>query len=918
MNIAPVSSVPDRGVATEAGDMLGNRQGRRGLHGFHMAVVGALLATMLLVMAGSAMAAAGVRKLSGDTPVPVAQGHALLRGPYASNAVLSVNIGLPVRRASELNEVIQAASTPGNPDYGHYLTNAQYLATYAPTSSEVSAAAAWLRRQGLDVTGVSPDNLLVYVRASTIAAEHAFGVAIKTYTFAGREFHANDRNPSVPAGLSIQAVSGLSNYYVPEAATTCTGSVCAYNGTDFRTAYNVSGDGKGQTIGFTLWGTGLPQSDYTAYAKETGTTALKVGASGEDGLEFIPVGGASTQHESGEIALDTQTAHAVAPGVHETYWLGHNNSIPTLEQVLDDAANSSISIISNSWGFPGNGMCYVLDSNMENALQHGAATGKTFYFASGDNGASAGCHYPAVSQYDVAVGGTELEVGAGSIWSSETAFNNSGGCSNSVPRPSWQTGIGKPLEWPSNTCTGRAVPDVSADSCYSTEGSGSNCWAYVYFGGFPGAWGGTSLASPIWAGLSVIWNKLNAAAGLPGVGFAAPLIYSLANTPISYSSDFHDITTGSNGFPATAGWDEATGWGSPNFTNLVNSAMAIPTITALTPTTGPVTGGTSVTITGTKLTGATVVKFGSTNASSFTVDSATSITTVSPAGTGTVDVTVTTPEGTSFTSAADQFTYNAPTVTSVSPNTGLPAGGTSVSITGTELTGATAVKFGSTNATSFTVNSATSITATTPAGTGTVDVTVTTPGGTSTTSAADQFSYVPAPTVTKLLPKKGPAAGGTSVTITGTGFVGVTAVGFGTTNAASFTVNSGTSITAVSPAGTTGLVDVTVATPNGTSAITSKDHFTFGNPTVTNVSPNTGSKAGGTPVTVKGSGFAPGSGTAFKFGKTPGTSASCTSTTECTVLAPPAATKPGAVDVSATAGGKTSKKTPLTDQFTYS
>jgi hypothetical protein len=416
----------------------------------------------------------------------------------------------------------------------------------------------------------------------------------------------------------------------------------------------------------------------------------------------------------------------------------------------------------------------------------------------------------------------------------------------------------------------------------------------------------------------VIWNKLNAAAGLPGVGFAAPLIYSLANTPISYSSDFHDITTGSNGFPATAGWDEATGWGSPNFTNLVNSAMAIPTITALTPTTGPVTGGTSVTITGTKLTGATVVKFGSTNASSFTVDSATSITTVSPAGTGTVDVTVTTPEGTSFTSAADQFTYNAPTVTSVSPNTGLPAGGTSVSITGTELTGATAVKFGSTNATSFTVNSATSITATTPAGTGTVDVTVTTPGGTSTTSAADQFSYVPAPTVTKLLPKKGPAAGGTSVTITGTGFVGVTAVGFGTTNAASFTVNSGTSITAVSPAGTTGLVDVTVATPNGTSAITSKDHFTFGNPTVTNVSPNTGSKAGGTPVTVKGSGFAPGSGTAFKFGKTPGTSASCTSTTECTVLAPPAATKPGAVDVSATAGGKTSKKTPLTDQFTYS
>ena len=103
------------------------------------------------------------------------------------------------------------------------------------------------------------------------------------------------------------------------------------------------------------------------------------------------------------------------------------------------------------------------------------------------------------------------------------------------------------------------------------------------------------------------------------------------------------------------------------------------------------------------------------------------------------------------------------------------------------------MEFGQTPATSFTVNTGgTQITAMSPAGTGTVDVTVTGPGGTTTTSAADQFTYMAAPTVTGISPTAGPLAGGTSVTITGTGFTGATAVDFGTIAATSFTVNSDT------------------------------------------------------------------------------------------------------------------------------
>jgi len=168
----------------------------------------------------------------------------------------------------------------------------------------------------------------------------------------------------------------------------------------------------------------------------------------------------------------------------------------------------------------------------------------------------------------------------------------------------------------------------------------------------------------------------------------------------------------------------------------------------------------------------------------------------------------------------------APTVKSVSPAAGPETGGTPVSITGTAFTGATAVNFSSTAALSYAVINATSITAVSPAGTGTVDITVTTSGGTSATGAADQFMFVPAPAVTGISPAAGPAAGGTSVSITGTAFTGATAVNFGGTAAQSYTVINANSITAVSPAGT-GTVDITITTPGGTSAKGAADHFTY-------------------------------------------------------------------------------------------
>ena len=120
----------------------------------------------------------------------------------------------------------------------------------------------------------------------------------------------------------------------------------------------------------------------------------------------------------------------------------------------------------------------------------------------------------------------------------------------------------------------------------------------------------------------------------------------------------------------------------------------------------------------------------------------------------------------------------------------------------------------------------TTITADSPAGSGVVDVTVLTPDSASANTSGDRFTYIAVPTVTGLNPTSGPAAGGTWVTITGTGFTAATAVDFGTATATNVTVVNGTTITANSPAGT-GTVDVTVITPDGTSATTPSDRFTY-------------------------------------------------------------------------------------------
>jgi hypothetical protein len=266
---------------------------------------------------------------------------------------------------------------------------------------------------------------------------------------------------------------------------------------------------------------------------------------------------------------------------------------------------------------------------------------------------------------------------------------------------------------------------------------------------------------------------------------------------------------------------------------------------------------------------------------------------------------------------ANAYTYNPlPTVTGVSPNNGPQAGGTSVTVNGSNFYGATAVDFGSTAGSGITSITATSLSVTVPPGTaGAVDVTVTTPNGTSADNApSDQYTYNAAPTVTSVNPNNGPQGGGNTVTVNGTGFSGIPTVDFGSTAGGGVTSVTATSLSVNVPAGTVGPVSVSVTTTSGGTSTPLANAYTYNPlPTVTGVSPNNGPQAGTNTVIVSGTGFVSGS-TTVDFGPNAGTGVDVTGSGSLTVVVP-AGTGTASVTVSTTAGGSS---TPLASAYTYS
>jgi hypothetical protein len=239
----------------------------------------------------------------------------------------------------------------------------------------------------------------------------------------------------------------------------------------------------------------------------------------------------------------------------------------------------------------------------------------------------------------------------------------------------------------------------------------------------------------------------------------------------------------------------------------------------ISPNQGSSGGGTPVTITGSNLSGTTAVRFGTRLATSVTNVSPTQVTAVSPSGLGAVGVTVTTSGGTS--NPLPFYYVGAPFKLSISPTSGSTAGGDVITINGTGFSSASSVSFGANTAVP-TVVSDSQLTVVAPAGAaGSVGVSVTTAGG---TNNGLSYTYIAAPTLTTVVPSEGPTSGGTAVTLAGTGFTDATQVTFDG-SPAPFTVISDTSLSAVTPPGAAGPVEVSVTSDAGSASLV--EGFTY-------------------------------------------------------------------------------------------
>ncbi|MEN6450965.1 MAG: FG-GAP-like repeat-containing protein [Thermoguttaceae bacterium] len=351
-----------------------------------------------------------------------------------------------------------------------------------------------------------------------------------------------------------------------------------------RTAYGLdqlTGDGTGQTVAI------VDAYDNPNIASDLQVFCTKYGLPAADftKLNQSGVAGSYPSGDTGwgmEEALDVEWVHAIAPGAKIILFEANSNYDADLMAAVNTARNyAGVTVVSMSWG--GNESSSDTGYNSYFTTPSGHA-GVTFVASTGDSGAPGG--YPAYSPNVLAVGGTTLSINTStSAYLSETGWNGSGGgISSYEAKPAYQSTLA------TQSSTKRTIPDVAFDADPS---SGVAVYDTYGYSGWSNV-GGTSLSAPCWGGLLAITNQLRVANGSAALNpYGNPtetqtLLYGLAGTTSAYnpSGDYHDITSGSNGYSAAAGYDLVTGLGSPVANKVVLDLAGVvvpPTIVGTTP-----------------------------------------------------------------------------------------------------------------------------------------------------------------------------------------------------------------------------------------------------------------------------------------------------------------------------------------------
>lgn len=589
-----------------------------------------------LLFALPCLAQSSYQTLHNHVPRAISNGQAKRVEPMSATQRLKLSIVLPLRNQADLTSFLTRLNDPSSPDYHHYLSVDQFTDQYGPASADYQAVVAYAQANGLTITDLSKNRLIVPMQGTVHQIEKAFNVKMNTYQHPTekRTFYSPDREPSLNLNVPVAHIAGLNNYSIPQSMvtkaliasgntttrqetsnpnTTGSGIWGAFLPSDIRAAYYTSTlptggtalNGSGQSVGLAEFqGSGYYISDVASSFGSNEATFTPNGSnyiltytppdgSGSHNINInnVLVDGASSDPISGhdvEVVADIVQSIGMAPSLSSVIvYIGYSD-VDILNQMASDNIAKQLSI---SWTWRPDD-----PSTDDYIFQEFAAQGQSVFVSSGDNGAYTASfvgYYPAEDAWVTTVGGTSLVTsGPGGSWSGETAWPASGGgpSPDGIPIPSWQAGVSTPCN--SNNasiCNGgsvalRNIPDVAADanqdSYYCDMGICTPQSGYVL--------GGTSLAAPRWAGFTALINQQAVAAGNSTIGFINPSIYEIGKGS-SYLSNFHDIISGNNCFDyignattvvlacfnAVTGYDLVTGWGSPNGQSLIN-ALAPP------------------------------------------------------------------------------------------------------------------------------------------------------------------------------------------------------------------------------------------------------------------------------------------------------------------------------------------------------
>jgi subtilase family serine protease len=501
-------------------------------------------------------------------------GKAPLVGQLPPTQSMQFDMVLALRDRPELENFLQELYDPSSPSYHHYVTVPEFTERFGPSQEDYEAVISFAKANGFTVVSGSRDAFDVQLKGTVASVETAFHVTLSIYQHPteNRTFFAPDREPTVDLPFQLWHITGLDNYSIPRPAVmrraaslakseATTGSCPdqSFCGSDMRAAYYeaTSLTGSGQNIGLLEYA-GFDIADVNTYyenAGQTRTAAVKGVSTDGSSVSCLAANGCDDTEQT----IDITQALGMAPGVTTVYVYVSDYSDTALLGSMSTHSPLPLSLSSSwTWGPADPGADDPYFEKM-------AAQGQSFFQASGDNGEYTGSSalWPSNSAYVISVGGTDLETtGAGGAWKSETAWaDGGGGWGNNVDIPSWQVAAAAGCSECSKTY--RNVPDVSANANFTFYvcADQTTCTANDY--------GGTSFAAPMWAGYLALANQQAVADGVAAPGFIDPTIYPLNLS--NGDADFHDITSGSNGFPATAGYDLATGWGSPSGASLINA-----------------------------------------------------------------------------------------------------------------------------------------------------------------------------------------------------------------------------------------------------------------------------------------------------------------------------------------------------------